>query len=85
MLKVSGKLINFIDKSVYKKDDGLEVPTKAKLQIIIEETRANGSKVKSLKNISIPDSKISLYRDKIEKVVEVEVGIISKEYNFYGV
>lgn len=84
MLTINGNLLNLIEKSSYKKD-GVEVDTKARLQILVEITRANGSKVKELHTISIPDSKISLYKDKVGKDVSVEVGIISKQFNFYGV
>lgn len=85
MLKLVGQLINIVDKSKYKKEDGLEVDTKAKLQILVENVRANRTKVKELHTISIPDTKITLYEDKINKEVSVDVGIISKQYSFYGV
>ncbi|XOB62965.1 hypothetical protein ACMC56_03970 [Campylobacterota bacterium DY0563] len=85
MLKLVGQLINIVDKSKYKKEDGLEVDVKAKLQILVEVVRANGTKVKELHTISIPDTRIMLYRDKINKEVSVDVGIISKQYSFYGV
>jgi hypothetical protein len=85
MIKLTGLLLNIIDKSEYKKDNGLPVPTKAKLQLLVEQKRANGSIVKDLQTISIPDNKISMYTDKVGKEVSVEVGIISKEFSFYGV
>lgn len=85
MLSIRGLLINIIDKSKYKNNEGLEVDTKAKLQILVEVARANGAKVKELHTISIPDSKISMYKDKVNKEVDVQVGIISKQYSFYGV
>lgn len=84
MLKLHGTLINFIDKSEYKKEDGLTVPTKAKVQILVQTNRVNGSRVSELHTISIPDEKIALYKDKVSKEVEVTVGIISKQYSFYG-
>ncbi len=84
MLKLKGILINTIGKSKYKKEDGLEVDIKAKLQILVEVVRANGTKVKELHTISIPDSKIELYKGKENKEVEVDVGIISSKYSFYG-
>ena len=50
------------------------------------QKRANGTLVKDLQTISIPDEKINLYTDKISKEISVEVGILSKEkVNFYGV
>lgn len=86
MITLNGNLINFIPKSEYKKEEeNLVVPVKAKLQILVEVNRANGTKVKELHNISIPDSKISSYKNEVGKDVSVEVGIISKQYNFYGI
>lgn len=84
MFTLSGMLLNIVEKSTYKKD-GIEVDTKAKLQILVENKRANGSKVKELHTISIPDIKVNSYRDKIGKEVGIEVGIISKQFSFYGV
>jgi hypothetical protein len=85
MLKLTGTLLNIIEKSEYKKDGELATPIKAKLQILVETSRANGSKVKELHTISIPDSKIDLYKDKISKEVSIDVAIISKQFSFYGV
>lgn len=85
MITLTGVLLNLIDKSEYKKDDGLVVPTKAKVQILVEEKRVNGNKIKVLHTISIPDFKIVLYKDKLLEDVTVEVGIISKQFSFYGV
>ncbi len=85
MFTLTGTLLNIIEKSKYKKDN-IEVDTKAKLQILVETSRANGAKVKELHTISIPDSKVLNYKDKLGKEVSIEVGILSKEkVNFYGV
>jgi hypothetical protein len=84
MFILKGMLLNIIDKSSYKKDN-IEVETKAKLQLLVEQKRANGSIVKDLQTISIPDNKISMYTDKVGKEISVEVGIISKQFSFYGV
>lgn len=84
MFILKGMLLNIIDKSSYKKDN-IEVETKAKLQLLVEQKRANDSIVKDLQTISIPDNKISMYTDKVGKEVSVEVGIISKQFSFYGV
>jgi len=85
MFTLTGTLLNIIEKSKYKKDN-IEVDTKAKLQILVETARANGAKVKELHTISIPDSKVISYRDKLGKEISVEVGILSKEkVSFYGV
>lgn len=86
MITLKGNLLNIIPKSEYKKEgETLATPVKAKLQILVENIRANGTKVKELHTVSIPDSKISLYSDKVNKNVEVQVGIISKQHSFYGV
>ena len=85
MFTLTGTLLNIIEKSKYKKDN-IEVDTKAKLQILVEASRANGAKIKELHTISIPDSKVLSYKDKLGKEVSIEVGILSKEkVNFYGV
>jgi len=86
MITLKGLLLNIIPKSEYKKQgETLATPVKAKLQILVESKRANGTLVKDLQTISIPDEKINLYTDKISKEVSVEVGIISKQFSFYGV
>jgi len=85
MITLSGLMINFIEKSEYKNPEGLTTPTKAKVQILVENIRANGTKVKDLQTISIPDSKIADYRGKDNKQISVSVGIISKSYSFYGI
>ncbi len=85
MINLSGTMINFIEKSEYKNPEGLITPTKAKVQILVENIRANGTKVKDLHTISIPDSKISEYEGKENKQISVPVGIISKSYSFYGI
>ena len=85
MFTLTGTLLNIIEKNKYKKDN-IEVDTKAKLQILVETARANGVKIKELHTISIPDSKVISYKDKLGKEVSIEVGILSKEkVNFYGV
>lgn len=85
MFTIKGLLINIVDKSTYKNEQGLETPTKAKVQLLVETKRASGVKVKELHTISVPDHKLIDFKDKLNKEVEVEVGIISKQYSFYGV
>jgi len=86
MLKITGVLLNLIEKSSYKKEgETLGTPVKAKLQILVENKRANGVIVKDLQTISIPDEKILMYKEKVGKEVSVDVGIISKQFSFYGV
>jgi len=86
MITLKGSLLNIIPKSEYKKEgENLATPVKAKLQILVENTRANGIKVKELHTISIPDFKVAMYKDKENKEVEVQVAIISKQFSFYGV
>ena len=84
MIKLQGTMINFIDKSTYKSEQG-EVPTKAKIQVLVEHKRANGALVKDLQTISIPDDKINMYKSSTSKEVTIDVGIISKSYSFYGI
>lgn len=86
MVTLKGLLLNIIPKTEYKKEgESLATPVKAKLQILVESKRANGSIIKELQTISVPDSKINLYTDKIGKEVSVDVGILAKDYKFYGV
>ena len=87
MFTLTGMLLNFIPASVYKKEgETLTTPVKAKLQIFKKKKKINGSITKVLHNISIPDEKINMYKDKQGKEVSIEVGILSKEkVNFYGV
>ncbi len=87
MITLKGLLLNIIPATTYKKQgETLATPVKAKLQILVESKRANGTLVKDLQTISIPDEKINMYKDKLGKEVSIEVGILSKEkVNFYGV
>ena len=86
MITLKGSLLNIIPKSEYKKQgENLPTPVKAKLQILVELTRANGVKIKELYTISVPDAKVVLYKDLVNKQVEVEVAIMSKQFSFYGV
>ena len=87
MITLKGLLLNIIPATTYKKQgETLATPVKAKLQILVESKRANGTLVKELHTISIPDSKVINYKDKLGKEVSIEVGILSKEkVNFYGV
>ncbi len=85
MISLTGTLINFIDVGEYKSPEGIITPQKAKVQILTETIRKDGKKVNTLHSISIPDTKISQYIDKVSKPITVQVGIISKEYSFYGI
>ena len=86
MITLKGTLLNIIPKSEYKKEgEKLPTPIKAKLHILVEVTRANGVKIKELHTVSIPDGKVALYKDSINKQVEVDVAIMSKQFSFYSV
>lgn len=85
MISLTGTQINFIDVGEYKSPEGIITPQKAKVQLLTENIRKDGAKVNTLHTISIPNEKISQYKDKISKSVTVQVGIISKEYSFYGI
>ena len=86
MITLKGTLLNIIPKSEYKKEgEALATPVKAKVQILVENTRANGVKIKELYTISIPDGKVALYKDSVNKQIEVDVAIMSKQFSFYGI
>jgi len=44
----------------------------------------DGSDKQELLDISIPAHKLDLFKNKIGQEVNVEVGLIAKQYTFYG-
>lgn len=84
MLKLTGTLLNIFTNSDFTKDDGTIVPGKTKLQLLVKMPMRNGQSKNELHDLSIPQEKLELYRQKIGKEVEVEVVIIGKAV-FYGV
>jgi len=77
--------------SIYKSNDFVNKQTnevtegKNKIQLLSVRKMKNGSEKKELLDISIPSHKVNLYKDKVGKEVTVEVGIIAKDYKFYGI
>ena len=84
MLKLTGTLLNIFTNSDFTKEDGSIIPGKTKLQLLVKMPMRNGQSKNELHDLSIPQEKLELYRQKIGKEVEVEVVIIGKAV-FYGV
>lgn len=71
---------DFIDKNTGNKTVG-----KIKLQLLSKHIMKDGSTKVTILDISIPEIKLNLYtKDKIGKIVEVDVGIIG-DVIYYGV
>ena len=84
MLKLTGTLLNIFTNSDFTKDDGTVVPGKTKLQLLVKMPMRNGQSKNELHDLSIPQEKVELYRQKIGKEVDVEVAIVGKAI-FYGI
>ncbi len=84
MLTLKGTLLNIFTNSDFTKDDGTVVPGKTKLQLLVKMPMRNGQSKNELHDLSIPQEKIELYRQKIGKEVDVEVAVIGKAV-FYGI
>jgi len=76
---------------IYKANDFTDKKTgavtigKTKIQLLSRQTMKDGSIKITLFDISIPESKVNLFtKDKIGKIVEVDVGIIG-DVKYYGV
>lgn len=79
-----GKMIGIYTSADFKKEDGTVVKGRTKIQVTDEVTMKNGEKKLELLDISIPEDKVRLYKDKIGSTVEVEVGVIGK-CSYYGI
>lgn len=84
MIKLSGKLIHSFIGADFVKEDGTVVPGKVKLQLLVQTPLKNGEVKNELVDISIPKEKLSLYKDKVNSNVEVEIGVMGK-CSFYGI
>ena len=84
MLTLKGTLLNIFTNSDFTKEDGTVVPGKTKLQLLVKMPMRNGQSKNELHDLSIPQEKIELYRQKIGKEVDVEVAIVGKAI-FYGI
>lgn len=76
---------------IYKSNDftdkktGVKTIGKVKLQLLSKQVMKDSSIKITLIDVSIPDTKVNLYtKDKIGKIVEVDVGVIG-EVKYYGV
>jgi len=85
MLILKAKLL-----SIYKSMDFVNKETgettlgKVKLQLMSTIKLRNGETKQELRDISIPTTKLDQYKSKIGQEISVEVGLIAKQYTFYG-
>jgi len=85
MLILKAKLLNIYKSNDYTdKESGKTTLGKVKVQLLSTKKMKDGSDKQELLDISIPAVKIELYKDKIGQEVNVEVGLIAKQYTFYG-
>ena len=83
--------IKAVLNSIYKSNDFVNKDTqevtkgKHYLQLLFVKRMRDGSEKQELLNITIPFEKLHLYKDKVGKEVVVDVGLISKDYIFYGI
>ena len=85
MIKLSGTLLNvYTSNDFTNKETGEVVRGKNKLQLLLETPLKNGDTRKELIDISIPASKVALYRGQENEIVEVDVAIVGKAI-FYGI
>jgi hypothetical protein len=86
MLIIKGKLLHIFTSADFVKEDGTTVKGKTKLQLLVTTPLKNGELKNELIDISIPKEKYSLYKDKNNTTVEVEVGLIAKgKVTYYGI
>lgn len=83
-LILKGQLLNIFHSNDFIKEDGTVVPGKTKLQLLIKKPLKQGGFKNELIDLSIPKEKRSIYQDKINKEVEVDVDVVGK-CTFYGV
>lgn len=87
MLTLKATLLNIYTSNPYSNPETGEVisQAKVKLQLMTNRKMKNGSIKQELIDITVPTEKLPLYENKIGKDVDVAVGIISKQYTFYGI
>ena len=85
MLILKAKLLNIYKSNDYTdKESGTVTLGKVKLQLLSIKKMKDGSDKQELLDISLPAVKLELYKNKIGQEVSVEVGLIAKQYTFYG-
>jgi hypothetical protein len=87
MLTLRATLLNIYTSNEYRNPETGEVISEAKikLQLMTNRKMKNGSIKQELLDITLPKEKLPLYENKVGKDVDVSVGIISKQYSFYGI
>ncbi len=86
MLILKAELMGIYKSNDFKdKTTGAITIGKVKLQLLSKQVMKDGSTKMTLLDISVPDTKVNLYsKDKIGKIVEVDVGVIG-DVKYYGV
>ncbi|MBS4069197.1 MAG: hypothetical protein KGZ62_11415 [Sulfurimonas sp.] len=85
MFIIKGELLHIFKSADYtNKETGETARGKVKLQLLVKTTIRNGEIKNELIDISILTEKYSVYKESMNQIVEVEVGLIGK-CSFYGV
>ena len=85
MLVLKAKLLNIYKSNDYTdKESGKTTLGKVKLQLLSTKKMKDGSTKQELLDISIPAEKLEQYKNKAGQEVSIEVGLIAKQYTFYG-
>lgn len=77
---LEGTLHRLIKKPDYEGKVG-----KYALQLMVDSELSNGYTKTDILTVTIPDEKVSNYKDKQNEFVQVECGIVGKAPIFYGV
>ena len=86
MLTLKAKLIGIFKANDFKNTETGEVTIgKTKLQLLTTRTMQDSSQKQELIDISLPNEKVALYKNKVGQEVSVDVGLIAKNYTFYGI
>lgn len=84
-LLLQAQLLNIFKSNDFTDKKSGEVSKgKTKLQLLLKRDMKDSSVKQELLDISIPNEKLNLYKDKVGKEVSVDVGLMG-EYRFYGV
>ncbi len=85
MLTLKAKLFGIYKANDFKDKQSGEVTVgKNKLQLLTMRKMEDGSEKQELLDISIPDSKVDQYKNKVGQEVSVSVGVIGK-VTYYGI
>ena len=77
---IEGILLSTYIKPDFKDKESGEVITEAKpvLQVLVDNELSNGSVKQEMQDISIPMEKISEYKDRVGKKIQIKCSFISK-------